>query len=211
MDTAGAPWFLSPERLLLMKFFACYIHLSKGGKDQTKQRREINGWLKRNRINRNNVRWYVDKATGKRRQPKLEDLQADIFDGKVRAVAVWHLDRLSLSVRDRLNLLIDWCDKSLRVVSVGQQIDLKPGNCKLIRSVLRGVTEIDTETRRDLTMAGLAAARARGHFGGRPQVPADDASVLKAKKLHKDGKVGVDEICRRLKISRSTYYRYVRM
>ena len=194
-----------------MKFVACYIRLSKGEKDQSKQRREINQWLKSNRINRRIVRWYVDKATGKRRQPKLERLQADILDGKVRAVAVWHLERLSLSTRDRLNLFIDWCDKSLRVVSVGQQIDVKPGDCKLIGSVLRGVTEILPETWRELTKAGLAAARARGRLGGRPPVAADDARVLQAKKLQKDGKLSIDDICKKLKISRSTYYRYVEL
>ena len=194
-----------------MKFVACYIRLSKGEKDQSKQRREINQWLKSNRINRKIVRWYVDKATGKRRQPKLERLQADILDGKVRAVAVWHLERLSLSTRDRLNLFIDWWDKSLRVVSVGQQIDVKPGDCKLIGSVLRGVTEILPETWRELTKAGLAAARARGRLGGRPPVADDDARVLQAKKLQKDGKLSIDDICKKLKISRSTYYRYVEL
>jgi len=35
--------------------------------------------------------------------------------------------------------------------------------------------------------------------------------VLKVKKLQKDGKLTIAEICKKLKISRSTYYRYVRM
>jgi DNA invertase Pin-like site-specific DNA recombinase len=192
-----------------MKIVACYIRRSKGEKDQAKQRREISRWLKSNRINRKSVRWYVDKATGKRRQPKLDALQGDILDGKVRAVAVWHLERLSLSTRDRLNLLIDWCDQLLRVVSVGQQIDVKPGDCKLIGSVVRGVTEVLPETWRELTKVGLATARARGRLGGRPQVAADDPSVLQVKKLQKNSKLSIDDICKQLKISRSTYYRYV--
>ncbi len=194
-----------------MKIVACYIRVSTVEDDQAKQRREINHWLKRNRFSPKTVRWYIDKPTKKKlHQPKLERLQADILDGKVRAVVVWRLDRLSeKKTRDGLNVLIDWCDKSLRVVSVSQQIDVKSTDCRMIASVLRGVAEVNQELRRERTNVGLASARARGRVGGRPKLAADEPMVLKAKKLHKDGKLTIAEICKKLKISRSTYYRYV--
>ena len=192
-----------------MKIVACYIREPKGGENQAGQRREINQWLKRNRIKPNAVRWYIDKTTGKRHQPKLEALQADILDGKVRAVVVWHLDRLSHRLRDRLSLLIDWCDKPLRVVSVNQRIDMKPGDCELIGPVLRGVKDNDPERWGALTTAGLAAARKLGRVGGRPPVTAYDPRVKMAKKLTKDGKLTADEICEQLKFSRATYFRYL--
>ena len=193
-----------------MKIVACYIRVSTVEDDQAKQRREINHWLKRNRFSPKTARWYIDKPTKKKlHQPKLERLQADILDGKVRAVVVWRLDRLSEKVRDGLNVLIDWCDKSLRVVSVSQKIDFKARDCKMIASVLRGVAEVDQELRRARTKLGLASARARGRVGGRPKIAADEPMVLKVKKLQKGGKLTIAEICKKLKISRSTYYRYV--
>ena len=192
-----------------MKIVACYIRVPPGGKNQAGQRREITQWLKSKRIKPKNVRWYTDKTTGERIQPKLEKLQADILDGKVQMVVVWHLDRLSHRLRDRLSLLIDWCDKPLRVVSVNQQIDMKPGDCELIGSVLRGVKDNDPERWSALTTAGLAAARARGRAGGRRPVTADDPKVEEAKKLSKDFTLAIDEICKRMKISKSTYYRYL--
>jgi len=79
----------------------------------------------------------------------------------------------------------------------------------MIASVLRGVAEMDEQTRRERTKAGLASARARGRAGGRPKVAADDAKVLMAKELQKDNALRINDICKRLKISRSTYYRYV--
>lgn len=192
-----------------MKIVACYIRVPAGGKNQAGQRREINQWLKSNRVRPKNVRWYTDTMTGERNQPKLEELQADILAGKVQTVVVWHLDRLSNRLRDRLSLLIDWCDKPFRVVSVNQQIDMKPGDCELIGSVLRGVKDHDPERLGALTSAGLAAARARGRPIGRPQVTAHDPRVKMAKKLTKDGKLTIDEICERLKFSRTTYFRYL--
>jgi DNA invertase Pin-like site-specific DNA recombinase len=193
-----------------MKIVACYIRVSTVEQTQAQQRREINRWLKSNRINPKTVRWYIDKSTDDGlRRPKFDKLQADILDGKVRAVVVWHLDRPSGTTRHGLNVLIDWCHKSLRVVSVSQQIDVKSGDCRMIASVLRGVAEMDEQTRRERTKAGVASARARGHAGGRPKLGADEARVLRTKELQKDHTLSIDDICKRLKISRSTYYRYV--
>ena len=195
-----------------MKIVACYIRVSAVENDQAKQRREINHWLKTNRFSPKTARWYIDKPTKKElHQPKLERLQADILDGQVRAVVVWHLDRLSLATRQGLRVLIDWCDKSLRIISVSQQIDIKSKDFGTIASVLRGVAEMDEQTRRERTKVGLAAARARGRTGGRPPISSDETNVLKAKKLQKNISLSVGDVCKKLDISRSTYYRYVRM
>ena len=106
-------------------------------------------------------------------------------------------------------MLIDWCGKSLRVVSVSQQIEIKSTDGGTIASVLRGVAEMDQHTRRERTKAGLAVARARGHTGGRPRLAANDAKVVMAKELQKDNTLSIGDICRKLNISRSTYYRHV--
>jgi DNA invertase Pin-like site-specific DNA recombinase len=188
-----------------MKFVACYIRVSTVEISQAKQKREIGLWLKRNRINPKSVRWYTDKSTDDvlcRR--KFERLQADILDSQIRAVVVWHLGRLSGTTREGLTVLSDWCDRSMRIVSVSQQIDIKSTDCGLIASVLRGVAEMDEQTRRERTMAGVASARARGRAGGRPRVDADGAKVILAKELQHDHSLSIDDICKRLKISRST-------
>ncbi len=192
-----------------MKFVACYIRVSTTGKSQAMQKREINHWLKSNRINANAVRWYIDKSATLQRRPKFGELQAAILEGKVRAVVVSHLDRLATTPREGLNALIDWCSRSLRVISTSQQIDVKSKDGEMIGTVLRGVLEMDEQTRGERTRAGLAAAVARGCVFGRPKILADEAAVLRVKKLQEEGSLTVDQICKKLKISRSTYYRYV--
>jgi DNA invertase Pin-like site-specific DNA recombinase len=193
-----------------MKFIACYIRVSVIEPNQAKQRREIDRWLKSQHINPKSVRWYMDKSTADpQRRPRWKALQSDVLDGHVRAVVVWHLDRLSGTTRDGLKVLIEWCDKSLRVVSVSQQIEVKSADCGMVGSILRGVAEMDEHTRRERTKAGLASARARGRAGGRPRLAANDAKVVMAKELQKNTMLSIGEICRKLKISRSTYYRHV--
>jgi DNA invertase Pin-like site-specific DNA recombinase len=195
-----------------MKIVACYIRVSTIENDQAKQRREINQWLKQSRFGTKNIRWYIDKPDGESLdQPRLEELRADTEAGKIRCVVVSHLDRLSFGSRESLNLLVDWCNQSLRVVAVNQQIDIKGSDCSLVASVLQAVAEMDSQARRERTRFGLAMARSRGRMGGRPPVSAGDAKVKKAKQLQREGSLSVDEICTQLRISRSTFYRYVQM
>ena len=61
------------------------------------------------------------------------------------------------------------------------------------------------------TRAGLSAARARGRKGGRKPILIDDPRVRMAKRMHKDKGISIDEICNSLKISRSSFYRYLSM
>jgi len=61
------------------------------------------------------------------------------------------------------------------------------------------------------TQPSVAAARARGRHGGRPQVTSSAARAVLAKKLHADRSLEIDDICKTLRISRSTFYRYVRL
>jgi DNA invertase Pin-like site-specific DNA recombinase len=193
-----------------MKIVACYIRVSPGGKNQATQRREINQWLKSNRIDSKTVRWYIDKSTSDSTNRRaFESLQADISNGEVGTVVIWRLDRLSPTMRDGLSILRDWSNGPLRIVSVTQHIDFKGGAGKAIASVVNGLAEMAYETKREQSTVGVAVARARGREGGRPPVAADDPRVRQAKKLQKNSKLSIDDICEQLKISRSTYYRYV--
>ncbi len=45
-----------------MKFIACYIRVLANEPNQVKQRREIDSWLRSNRINPKSVRWYVQQV-----------------------------------------------------------------------------------------------------------------------------------------------------
>ena len=47
--------------------------------------------------------------------------------------------------------------------------------------------------------------------GRRPKMTSDEARVVLAKKLHADKSLDIDDICKTLRISRSTFYRYLRL
>ncbi len=185
---------------------AVYIRVSTTGQKQAGQRREIRRWLKGNRLD--DVRWYLDKETGDHLERQaFRELQEAIFNGEVRTVVCWKLDRLSRSLRDGINVLCDWCDRGLRVVSVTQQIDFHGTVGKMIASVLFAVAEMEQETRRERQRAGIEAAKERGVYKGR-KPGSTKARPHRARRLREKG-LSLGEIAAALGVSRMTVYRYL--
>jgi DNA invertase Pin-like site-specific DNA recombinase len=69
--------------------------------------------------------------------------------------------------------------------------------------------EFERDIIRERTQAGLQAARARGRTGGRPKA-LSPKKIEMARALFSDKNNAVDEICKTLRISRVTLYRYVK-
>jgi DNA invertase Pin-like site-specific DNA recombinase len=77
---------------------------------------------------------------------------------------------------------------------------------------MAAVAELEHSHILERTQAGLAAARARGRVGGRPRVAALNTpqKVQMAQALYKDKRNSVADICRTLRVSRTTFYRYMK-
>jgi DNA invertase Pin-like site-specific DNA recombinase len=188
---------------------AIYVRVSTVGQNEHGQRREIQRWIDGNNITK--PRWYTDKESGETLdRPEFNRLQRDIFEGNVDTVVVWKLDRLSRSLKDGITTLCEWCDKGIRVVSVTQQIDFNGAVGKLIASVLFAVAEMESETRRERQSAGIAAAKDRGVYTGRPK-GATKAGVdpQRAIQLRKQG-LTQEEISQAMGVSVSSVRRYLK-
>jgi len=79
---------------------------------------------------------------------------------------------------------------------------------KLIFHVFGALAEFERDLIRERTVAGLAAARARGRKGGRRPV-LDENKLALLRSLAKDRDNSPAVICATLGISRATFYRYL--
>ncbi len=192
------------------KIVACYVRVSTVGQNEAGQRAEIERWLAGNGIDPGSVRWFLDKGKSgdNLTRPAFEQLQAAVFAGEVGAVVTYKLDRLSRSLRDGINVLCEWCDKGLRVVSVTQQIDFNGAVGKMLAAVLLGIAEMEQETRRERQAAGIAVAKKAGVYRGR-KVGTTKAKPERAAKLRERG-LSVDEIAKSLDVTRNTVFVYLR-
>jgi DNA invertase Pin-like site-specific DNA recombinase len=187
---------------------ACYVRVSSRHQKTDSQESEIKKWLAGNGIAPGQVEWYRDTETGKTlNRPAFQRLQQDIFNGKVRTVVVWKLDRLSRRLRDGVNLLADWCEKGLKIVVITQQIELNGPVGRMIAAVLLGLAEIELEYRRERQVAGIEVARKRGVYKGRAK-GTTKAKPRQAQQLREQG-LTVPEIANALSTSERTVWRYL--
>jgi DNA invertase Pin-like site-specific DNA recombinase len=193
----------------MQKKIAVYIRVSTTGQNEAGQRAAITGWLANHGHNPGAACWYVDKHTATTTvRPALDQLQAAIFAGHHATVVTWRLDRLSRTQRDGINLLANWCDAGVRVVSITQQLDLSGATGRLIAGVLFAVAEMELEVMKERQRAGIEAAKERGVYQGR-KPGTTKAKPARAKKLRGRG-LTQHEIATALGVSRTTVNRYLK-
>src|SRR6185295_17822874 len=127
-------------------------------------------------------------------------------------LVVWRLDRLGRSMHHLVELIEELRNREVGFRSVSDGfIDTTSASGELIFHIFSALAQFERRLIQERTKAGLASARARGRLGGRPPIDFEEAKVRAARKLHDDQTLTIDDICKTLTISRSTYYRYVHM
>ena len=178
-----------------MNRVAVYVRVSTSDQEKgiDSQKRAIRQYLKGHNISKS--RWFVDRISGNSlKRPKLDRLKRAIFNGEVKTVIVWSLDRITRrGPRDGLELLSSWMKKGVRLVSVTEQLDLNTDAGEMIASLLFSIAKMYRTKLIENTKRGLEAARARGvKLGKRP-----GKWTLEVKPLH-DAGMSPPDIARKL-------------
>ncbi len=152
---------------------------------------------------------FVDKISGsKAERPGLEKCLAAIQPGDT--LLVWRLDRLGRSMVHLISLIEDLRTKKIGFKSICDgAIDTTTASGELIFNIFSSLAQFERRLIQGRTKAGLDAARARGRQGGRKKVEATNPKVMMAKNMHKDHGMSIENICKTLKISRASFYRYL--
>ena len=153
---------------------------------------------------------YSDQASGKKDgRPGLDACLKALRDGDV--LVVWKLDRLGRSLHHLVNTVSDLSELGvgLKVLTgQGAQIDTTTSAGRLSFGIFAALAEFESELIRERTMAGLAAARARGRKGGR-KFALTKAQVRLAQAAMSNRDTSVADLCGELGIKPVTLYRYV--
>jgi len=154
---------------------------------------------------------FTDKMSGaKSDRPGLAKCLDALQDGDV--LVVWRLDRLGRSMQHLITVVEDIRGRGIGFPSLSEgAIDTTNASGELIFNIFSALAQFERRLIQERTKAGLAVARARGRHGGRPRIESEEAKVLAARKLAGDRSISINNICRTLNISRSTYYRYLAM
>ena len=157
-------------------------------------------------------RLFTDTASGAKAD-RLGLEEAVDFARNGDTLVVWKLDRLGRSLPHLIETISGLQERGIGFKSLTEQIDTTTSGGKLIFHVFAALAEFERDVIRERTQAGLTAARARGRRGGHPRATAlnDTKKVALAQRLYEDKNNSIDDICKTLRVSRSTLYRYVQV
>lgn len=145
---------------------ACYCRVSTSWSESS-QRREIQQWLSRSRINPGSVHWFVDKQESQPSFNELEQLLSDVSRGSVRTVVVCDLDRLSCSFHRGIETIVTLLQHGARLVATSQQVDIDGRVATSTASLVRAISAMECSIHREKFMRGVHAAKAKGVYKGR--------------------------------------------
>jgi DNA invertase Pin-like site-specific DNA recombinase len=164
--------------------------------------------LKKAGVKANHI--YQDRASGKLDdRPGLVGCLKALRKGDL--LIVWKLDRLGRDLRHLVNTIQELLDKGVGfkvLAGQGAEINTTTASGKLVFGIFAALAEFERELIRERTMAGLAAARARGRKGGR-KFSLTKAQVRLAQVAMGKKETVVGDLCKELGITRPTIYRYV--
>lgn len=151
---------------------------------------------------------YTDAVNGvKTARPGLNSVLSQLRKGDM--LVVWHLDRLGRSLAYLIQTVKELNEKEIGFKSLQESIDTTTSGGQLIFHIFGALAQFERELIRELTNAGLKAARIRGRLGGRP-VQLNKNEIRKLKKHYDKGDLSVIEICKLFNITKPTLYRYLK-
>ncbi|NIC39257.1 recombinase family protein [Halomonas desiderata] len=145
---------------------------------------------------------FEERVTGtKRERPELQACLRTLRDGDT--LVVWKLDRLARSLKDLVELIHELNERGVGFRSLTEAIDTTSAGGKLVFHIFGALAEFEHSLIRERTLAGLAAARARGRKGGRRPVMSA-ADVRKAAAMLVDPEITKTEVAKHFGVSRVT-------
>ena len=117
-------------------------------------------------------------------------------------LVVTRIDRLARSIGDLQDIVRAVRAKKATLKATEQPIDTSSAAGKAFLDMLGVFAEFETNLRRERQLEGIAAAKSKGVYKGRP-ASIDPAQVAKLKA----GGLGASEIAKRLGVARASVYR----
>lgn len=152
-------------------------------------------------------KFFTDKITGSKIDRKGMNEALDFMrNGDV--FVVWKLDRAGRSLQHLIEFVDTLKARDVAFMSITESIEtITPGG-KLFFHLMGAIAEFERDLLRERTNAGLAAARARGHFGGRPEKLTKGDLAL-AQRMYADPANSIRDIYEHFGIGRSTLFRHI--
>jgi DNA invertase Pin-like site-specific DNA recombinase len=156
---------------------------------------------------------FEEKLSGATMErPELNKLLNQLKEGDL--IIIHDMTRISRSTRDLFNLIDLLKEKGAFLKSVKDSwLDLSKSNAtsELMLTIFAGIAQFERALLKERQAEGIAIAKKKGIYQGRPKTYTDKNPRLKhALELYQAGGKTIKEICKATGISESTFYRAIR-
>jgi DNA invertase Pin-like site-specific DNA recombinase len=154
------------------------------------------------------LKTYTDTATGtKADRPQWNACLADLRPGDT--LLIWKIDRLGRNLRDLIEIVTALEARDVEVKSLTNGIvDTTTAQGKLVFGMFALMAEYEAALIKERTLAGLAAARARGRNGGRKPKMTPEL-IGKAQRMYDSRQFTMAEIAASCGVTPMTIYRNI--
>jgi len=151
---------------------------------------------------------YLDEGVSgsKARRPGLDRLLAACRRRQIDVVLVWRLDRLGRSLKHLIMMLDELQSLGVAFVALHEQIDCTTATGQLMLHLLGAFAEFERSLIIERTKAGLAAAKRRGKYPGRPKLLTPQ-QIKHAKKILDRGEETIGSMAALFGVDRTTIWR----
>ena len=148
---------------------------------------------------------YIDYASGaKTDRVNYKKLFDDVRKRRADVVLVWKFDRFARSTRELINALEEFNNLGVDFISYKENIDTSTPAGKILFTMISAFAEFERAIIRERVIAGMEKAKAKGARIGRPKIP--PFTIEKVLEMKEQGR-SYKEITKKLKISKSAYYK----
>lgn len=159
---------------------------------------------------------FKEKISGKiKKKPILDSLINALKAGD--QLVIWKIDRLGRKSKELIELQESLERREIALVSLTESVDTSTPTGKFAYQVICGVAELERNQISERTIAGLLAAKEKGHIGGRPTGLSEEArrkaklAVSEYLKYLQYKDTTIEDICVKVGVSRATLYKYLKI
>lgn len=156
--------------MIALNDVAVYGRISTVNQNIETQLRETQDYCQRNGIVEYKTYADVGISGTTASRPQLDALLSDLRAGKIRVIVIFRLDRLGRSLTNLLDLLAEFRNRKVRLISISDGLDTQTDNpmARAFWKLLGVFAELEREIIRERVISGLARAKSQGKKLGRP-------------------------------------------
>lgn len=152
-------------------------------------------------------RVFIDKQSGKdTSRPELKRMMEFVREGDI--VIVESISRFARCTRDLLELVEQLTEKKVEFVSKKESLDTSTPSGRFVLTIFGAVAQLEREYLLQRQKEGIAIAKQEGKYTGRQAAVRPELDTVIAS--WQNGEITAVEAMRRLKISKTTFYRIIR-